>query len=118
MMSDSGKQVGDCEHGIERGNCVRCLRTEVADLRREVRRLKRGDFTPGEFQALCHHRDERPGCTPADFADGCLAYQCQLFGLEDTAKQTCRLAREMAEAASLSASATLARSNALEEVDG
>ncbi len=46
----------------------------------ELRRLKRGDFTPEEFQALCHHRDEKPGCTLADFGEGCREYQRKLFG--------------------------------------
>jgi hypothetical protein len=48
--------------------------------RSEVRRLKRGDFTPDEFQALCHHRDEKAGCTRADFEAGCRVYQESLFG--------------------------------------
>jgi hypothetical protein len=46
----------------------------------EITRLKRGEFTPEEFQALCHHRDERPGCTRADFEAGCDEYQRKLFG--------------------------------------
>jgi len=46
----------------------------------EIRRLKRGEFTPDEFQALCHHRDERPGCTRASFEAGCREYQRKLFG--------------------------------------
>jgi hypothetical protein len=46
----------------------------------EIRRLKRGEFTPEEFQALCHHRDERPGCTRADFEAGCREYTAKLFG--------------------------------------
>jgi hypothetical protein len=46
----------------------------------ENARLRRGDFTPEEFQAVCHHRDDKPGCTRADFEAGCLAYQRQLFG--------------------------------------
>jgi predicted RNase H-like nuclease (RuvC/YqgF family) len=46
----------------------------------EVTRLKRGDFTPEEFQNLCHHRDEKSGCTRRDFEDGCRKYQDLLFG--------------------------------------
>jgi hypothetical protein len=48
--------------------------------RAETARLKRGAFTPGEFQDLCHHRDESPDCTRADFEAGCRAYQAALFG--------------------------------------
>lgn len=51
-----------------------------SQLRKEVERLKRGDFTPEEFQNLCHHRDEKPGCTYQEFCDGCAEYQRQLFG--------------------------------------
>lgn len=52
----------------------------VLELEAEVARLKRGDFTPTEFQDLCHHRDEKPGCTRADFEAGCHEYQKRLFG--------------------------------------
>ena len=52
----------------------------INELLAEIRRLQRGDFTPEEFQALCHHRDERTGCTPKEFADGCAKYSGQLFG--------------------------------------
>lgn len=52
----------------------------VLKLTNEIRRLRRGDFTPEEFQALCHHRDDKPGCTRADFEAGCVAYQEKLFG--------------------------------------
>jgi hypothetical protein len=49
----------------------------------EVRRLKRGDFTPEEFQELCHNLHERPGgCTRDVFAAGCREYQEKLFGKE------------------------------------
>lgn len=52
----------------------------VDDLLAEIARLKRGDFTPEEFQNLCHHRDEKPGCTPLDFMRGCVDYTRKLFG--------------------------------------
>lgn len=58
-----------------------CLACEIDRLRAEIVRLKRGDFTPEEFQNLCHHRDEKPGCTRLDFEKGCRAYQTELFGL-------------------------------------
>lgn len=54
---------------------------ENIDLRREIERLKAGDFTPEEFQALCHNlhlKEER--ITPQAFCDGCEAYQVKLFG--------------------------------------
>jgi hypothetical protein len=52
----------------------------IKELETEVIRLKRGDFTPEEFQDLCHHRDEKEGCTLEDFSQGCLDYQRKLFG--------------------------------------
>lgn len=58
----------------------KCAAERVRDLEAEVARLKRGDFTPEEFQALCHHRDEKPGCTRAEFEVGCREYQERLFG--------------------------------------
>lgn len=53
---------------------------ELAAAQAEVVRLKRGAFTPEEFQTLCHHRDEKLGCTPLEFAQGCVEYQRLLFG--------------------------------------
>lgn len=53
---------------------------ELAALRAENERLRRGDFTPEEFQELCHNRDKNPRCTPAAFFDGCEDYQRKLFG--------------------------------------
>lgn len=44
----------------------------------EVKRLKRGEFTPEEFQNLCHNADVQAGFDA--FADGCEAYQEKLFG--------------------------------------
>jgi hypothetical protein len=49
-------------------------------LTKEVARLKRGDFTPEEFQNLCHNRHDKPGCTPLEFAQGCVGYNKELFG--------------------------------------
>lgn len=56
------------------------LLTEKVRIENEVRRLKRGHFTPEEFQNLCHHLDEKPGCSPEAFAAGCAEYQRKLFG--------------------------------------
>lgn len=60
---------------------IASARTDIPALIAEIRRLKRGEFTADEFQSLCHHRDERPGCTAAEFKAGCEAYQARLFGL-------------------------------------
>ena len=57
-----------------------CDADTVCRLLGEIDRLKRGDFTPEEFQNLCHHRDEKPGCTRKDFEEGCQEYQTKLFG--------------------------------------
>ena len=79
-------EVWPCKHGKCHRYicpCIDCCaeaEAEVVRLTAEVDRLKRGDFTPEEFQTLCHHRDEKPGCTRADFEAGCQAYQRQLFG--------------------------------------
>jgi hypothetical protein len=59
---------------------IRELEQEVIELQTEVARLKRGDFTPAEFQNLCHNRHEREGCTFEDFCTGCTEYQRRLFG--------------------------------------
>lgn len=58
-------------------------RTIHDELAAEIRRLRRGDLTPEEFHARCHHRDERPGCTPLDFAEGCHQYSTQLFSYDN-----------------------------------
>ena len=65
--------------------CVSCLSNqltpeEVQELHKEITRLKRGDFTPDEFQGLCHHLDERLGITREEFCHGCEEYQEKLFG--------------------------------------
>lgn len=44
----------------------------------EVERLRRGEFTPEEFQNLCHNTDTQAGFDA--FADGCEAYQRKMFG--------------------------------------
>lgn len=62
------------------------LYAELNAARAEILRLQRGDFTPEEFQALCHHRDEKPGCTLPHFAVGCREYQGKLFGAEKVAE--------------------------------
>lgn len=53
---------------------------ELIEEAREANRLRHGDFTSEEFQALCHHADERSDCTPQSFCDGCHDYQRRLFG--------------------------------------
>lgn len=71
---------GHLDGGESTVEAVVRLLTEKVRIENEVRRLKRGDFTPEEFQNLCHHRDEKPGCTPEEFAAGCAEYQRKLFG--------------------------------------
>jgi hypothetical protein len=43
----------------------------------ENRRLKRGNFTPEEFQNLCHNLSEKD---KEKFFQGCAEYQRKLFG--------------------------------------
>lgn len=51
-----------------------------AELEAENARLRRGDFTPEEFQNLCH---KEPPLSFCDFAEGCHKYQRELFGKSD-----------------------------------
>ena len=51
------------------------LQKEVEALKAEVDRLKRGDFTPEEFQNLCHNKDEKNECA---FKNGCIEYWTKL----------------------------------------
>lgn len=44
----------------------------------DIERLKRGEFTPEEFQNLCHNRTVQDGY-PA-FIEGCANYQREMFG--------------------------------------
>jgi hypothetical protein len=53
------------------------LKQENRSLKKEVERLKEGDFTPEELQNLCHNLQ---GCGRAEFEEGCRRYQEQLFG--------------------------------------
>ena len=43
----------------------------------EIERLLRGDFTPEEFQNLCHNTNT---CDREKFEQGCKQYQDKLFG--------------------------------------
>jgi hypothetical protein len=54
------------------------IRQLVEVLCDEVERLRGGDFTPQEFQNLCHNTDIQAGFEA--FADGCEAYQQKMFG--------------------------------------
>lgn len=54
----------------------------IKDLLEERDRLLRGDFTPEEFQDLCHDRSREDRQA---FFDGCAAYQTQLFGISERA---------------------------------
>lgn len=56
----------------------------------EMKRMERGDFTPEEFQRLCHHRDEKPDCTAQDFFNGCTEYQQKLFGKNAISQEATR----------------------------
>ncbi len=61
------------------------LQSEVNRLKIEIARLKDGNFTPEEFQNLCHNlhlkgTDSTSNCRESDFRTGCLDYQDKLFG--------------------------------------
>lgn len=52
----------------------------VEELTAEVRRLRKGDLTPQEFQDLCHNLHDRPECTPKEFADGWSSFNANCSG--------------------------------------
>jgi len=54
------------------------LGAERDEARKEVTRLKAGDFTEEEFQNLCHNKEK--SVSPEDFCRGCEEYQRKLFG--------------------------------------
>lgn len=58
------------------------LQAKVSEQEGELARLRRGDFTPEEFQNLCHNIDVQAGreC----FEAGCREYQERLFGKKET----------------------------------
>jgi hypothetical protein len=51
----------------------------VVELLAEIDRLRRGDFTPEEFQNLCHNSFP---CSREVFEQGCKDYQAKLFHKE------------------------------------
>jgi hypothetical protein len=57
------------------------LQAEILQLQADNNRLKAGKFTPEELQNLCH---EQQG-NAESFAQGCCAYQVELFGRSPTA---------------------------------
>ena len=74
-----GNFIKIAQHLVISGSAMRLI-AEREMLMNEVSRLKRGDFTPEEFQNLCHNLHERPVCTREEFAQGCLQFQEKLFG--------------------------------------
>lgn len=61
-------------------------RSKAKGLEKEIKRLKEGNFTPEEFQNLCHNLHEKclsDGLTRQAFEDGCKAYQDKLFGSKE-----------------------------------
>jgi len=61
------------------------LKTDsVEQLQSEIKRLKRGEFTPEEFKTLCHNLDDNEHGNRKEFCDGCDEYQKKLFGVSRT----------------------------------
>lgn len=56
------------------------LKKKVNHLQSELDRLLAGNFTPEEFQNLCHNLHENPNCTKEDFKQGCREFTIKLFG--------------------------------------
>lgn len=63
----------------EKGRILANLLNTIGEQAQEIERLKRGDFTPAEFQNLCHSKTVQDGF--GDFVVGCHEYQQQLFGV-------------------------------------
>lgn len=63
-------------------NCInaesRRLLANIHELKAELTRLKRGDWTPDEIHDICHNLHGKVG--PQEFADGCAAEQHKLYG--------------------------------------
>lgn len=60
------------------------LEEEISLLQGEITRLKEGDFTPEEFQNLCHNNYP---CSLKEFRQGCRDYQCWLFGAATVSRE-------------------------------
>lgn len=54
------------------------LEEENIELKKEIVRLKEGNFTSEEFQNLCHNLPKE--CGREIFTEGCKQYQLKLFG--------------------------------------
>lgn len=53
------------------------VENELAIAKKEIERLKRGDFTSEELQNLCHNLPEEKRI---EFFNGCTSFQEKLFG--------------------------------------
>ena len=84
ITSSTDKLREQCEFYLKQANNTELVlqerRKECEQLREELERVKRGDFTPEEFQNLCHNRHEKEGCSKEEFFEGCAKYQQALFG--------------------------------------
>ena len=67
-----------------RGDGVACVAQMIKYHADEADRLRRGDFTPEEFQNLCHNFSEDD---KQKFFQGCREYQKKLFGEFDSEHQ-------------------------------
>jgi hypothetical protein len=85
---ESGKLAAEIERLREmllgRDKSVHDLLEDCHQLEQEIARLKRGEFTPEEFQNLCHESVSNPAnynnIGMDKFCDGCDEYQRKLFG--------------------------------------
>jgi hypothetical protein len=78
------------------------LENPIASALKEIERLREGNFTPEEFQNLCHSKTVQEGFEA--FARGCQDYQQKLFGkcdrlsTDDLAAQIPKVARALYQA--------------------
>ena len=71
---DEAVARNDPEFGELAGEAAALIREQV----KELDRLRSGDFTKEEIHNFCHKLDKT--VSAREFANGCMAYQTQLYG--------------------------------------
>lgn len=86
-------------HDMKHGSILSCPDSKAAPenvsvdillILQELDRLRQGNLTNQEFQALCHNLHEsktQPPCTREQFEQGCIQFQEQLFGIKTEGQQ-------------------------------
>lgn len=78
VKTDSTTPFEVCKaHDFPASLCPYCRDQKIAELEKEVERLKKGNFTEQERQNLCHNLSQDD---VNNFGLGCFHYQVELFG--------------------------------------